>query len=285
MWLYVEFGGLRMKKVLLLVMCLLVTIVVAGCGGPKNSDNSDKKTIKVGGTSISVVTYEAIKPFYEKMGYKTEFVMFDSNPVVVEAVNSGQVDIALGQHKKYIESLNKTKGMNLAMVKPYGYYTGIGLYSEKYKSIDEIPQNGQIAIMNDPMNMAIALRILQDAKLIKLKDGVAMPTIVDIVENPKNLKIIDMDQAQTVASLKDLDAACVFFTHMSNAKKDPKTYLLRDKEMVNIPMGVIVRADNVEAKWAVDFAKCFKEKGVQKYIDDKFPGVFEFYTDDSQVKE
>lgn len=274
-----------MKKILAFVVVVFVALAIAGCGGQSSNDSKEKKTVKVGGTSISVVTYEAIKPFFEKMGYKTEFVMFDSNPVVVEAVNSGQVDIALGQHKKYIETLNKTKGMNLAMVKPYGYYTGIGLYSEKYKSIDEIPQNGKIAIMNDPMNMAIALRVLQDAKLITLKEGVAMPTIVDIVDNPKHLQIIDMDQAQTVAALADVDAACVFFTHMSNAKKDPKAYLLRDKEMVNIPMGVIVKADNVNAKWAVDFAKCFREKDVQTYINNKFPGVFEFYTDDSQVKE
>ena len=282
-----------MKKITKLLVCGVVLFAVIGCGKKETSQNNEKqnekqeekKAIKVGGTSISVVTYEAIKPVFEKMGYTTEFVMFDSNPVVLEALNSNQVDISLGQHKKYIETLNKTKNMNLAMSKPYGYYTGIGLYSEKYDSIEKIPDNAKIAIMNDPMNMSIALKILEESKLIKLKEGVEVPTIADVVENPKNINIVDMDQAQTVTALKDLDAACVFFTHMSNAKKDPTTFLKRDNVMINIPMGVIVRKENVEAKWAVDFAKCFKDKDVQEKISKKFPGVFEFYTDDIQVKE
>lgn len=125
----------------------------------------------------------------------------------------------------------------------------------------------------------IALRILENVGLIKLNKNVQNPTIIDIIENPKNLQIIDLDQAQTVKALDELDAACVFFTHMSNAKKDPKSYLARDDEMINIPMGVIVKAKNENAKWAIDFANSFKDKSVQDKINAAFPSVFEFYKD------
>ncbi|TQQ84071.1 methionine-binding protein [Peptacetobacter hominis] len=273
-----------MKLKAIISTMLISTLLLAGCSSGTDTSNEEKTNIKIGGTSISQVTYEAIKPIYEDMGYTTEFVMFDSNPVVLEACNNGDVDIALGQHKKYVESFNESKNADLGMAKPYGYYTGIGLYSEKYDSIEDIPNGSQIAIMNDPMNMAIALNILQDAGLIELND-VDNPTIADIKTNKKNIEIIDMDQAQTVTSLEDMAAACIFFTHMSNAGKDPSTYLLRDKEMINIPMGVIVKNENIESKWATDFAKCFREESVQKEINEKFPGVFEFYTDDSQVEE
>ena len=168
-----------------LLMFILIGLTITGCNNTKKG-TEEKKIIKIGGTVISKVTYEAIKPLYEKLGYKTEFIMFDSNPVVLEACNSGEVDISIGQHKKFVESFNKTKNGNLDMAKPYGYYTGIGLYSEKYKSVDQIPSGSEIAIMNDPMNMGIALRILQDSGLIKLKDGVTTPTIADVVENNKN---------------------------------------------------------------------------------------------------
>lgn len=271
-----------MKKIL--IMMLICIVFIISCG--KSENNSSEKTkIKIGGTVISKVTYEAIKPYYEKLGYKTEFALFDSNPVVLEACNSGEVDISIGQHKKFVESFNKTKNGNLGMAKPYGYYTGIGLYSEKYNSIEEIPNNAKIAIMNDPMNMGIALKILQDTKLIKLKENIKTPTISDIIENKKNIKIIDMEQAQTVVALKDMDAAAIFFTHMSNAGKDPSKYLERDKDMINFPLGVIVKKENLEKKWVKDFANLYKEPNVQNEINNKFPGVFEFYNDDSQVKE
>ena len=171
------------------------------------------------------------------------------------------------------------------MAKPYSFYTGIGLYSEKHNSIEDIPDNGKIAIMNDTMNMDIALRILEDSKLIKLKEGLDSYTVADIEENPKNLEIIDMEQGQTVTALEDMDASCIFFTHMSSAKKDPASYLARDKQMINYPMGVITKKADQDAKWAVDFAECFREKEVQDKISAEFPEVFEFYTSDDQVEK
>ena len=72
---------------------------------------------------------------------------------------------------------------------------------------------------------------------------------------------------------------------MSNAGKDPSTYLERDNDMINFPLGVIVKKENVDKKWVVDFAKLYKDKSVQEIINQKFPGVFEFYISDDQVKE
>ncbi|MDR1017140.1 MAG: methionine-binding protein [Lachnospiraceae bacterium] len=274
-----------LKKVISIGLVLGMSLSLVGCGQAKTEkkDESSKKTITIGGTSISEVTYEAIKPVFEKEGFKTKFVMFDANPVVLEACNSKEVDMALGQHREYVKSFDSSNNADLQMVKPYGYYTGIGLYSDKYKNIKDIPNGGKIAIMNDAMNMNIALRILEENGLIKINKDVKTATIADITSNPKNLKIVDMDQAQTVTALKDMDAACVFFTHMSNAGLDPTKYLARDTQMIKYPMGVIVKKENVNSDWAVAFAKCFKDKTVQDKINKAFPGVFEFYENDKQA--
>lgn len=280
------------KGILAGLMSFMLVFSLAACSSAGTSSDSststtsEKKTVVVGGTSISQVFYEALKDVYEAKGYTTEFKTFDSNQVVLEAAASDEVDIAIGQHKRYVQSFDKNNGADLDMVKPYAFYTGIGLYSEKYTSVDEFPDGSQIAIMNDAMNEDIALRILENCGLIKLDDGVEQATVADIKENPKNLEIIEMDQAQTVTSLEDMAGACVFFTHMSAAGKDPSSYLERDNVMINYPMGVIVREANLEADWAVDFAKCFREdKDVQSAIDAKYPNVFEFYTSDSQVSD
>ena len=100
----------------------------------------------------------------------------------------------------------KAMDQDLAMVKPYGMYTGIGLYPEKYNSVDEIPDGSEIAVMNDATNEDVALRILEDAGLIKISDDVELATVADITENSKNLDIIEMEQAQTVTALDDMAA-------------------------------------------------------------------------------
>ena len=250
----------------------------------RKTDKEDK-VIKIAGTSVSQVFYEAFKDKYEAQGYKTEFIPFDANPVCLEACASGEVDVSLGQQKKFMENFNKNNGADLAMVKPYGLYTGIGLYSNEYTSVEEIPEGAQIAVMNDASNEDVALRISEDAGLIKISEEVELATVADIVENPKNLEIIEMEQAQTVTALEDMDAACCWFTHMASVGKDASTYLVRDNVMVNYPMGVFTKSENAESDWAVAMAECFRDPEVQEKIEETFPDVFEFYTSDDQVAE
>ena len=288
-----------MKKLFSLLTLMFAGVLLVGCAGSNDSASSgeneesqetqetseEKTSITVGGTAISVNFYEAIKDKYEELGYETEFVTFDSNPVVLEALSSGEIDMALGQHKRYMETFNENNDATLDMVQPYGMYTGIGLYSEEYGSADDIPDGAEIAVMNDPMNENIALNILQDEGLIELREDTDEATVADIIENPKNLSIIEMDQAQTVTALEDMAAATVFFTHMSFADKDPADYIARDQVMINYPMGVIVQADEASSNWAVEFAEFFRDSEVQDEITETFPGVFEFYTSDDQVEE
>lgn len=287
-----------MKKRLLgvLLVIAMVSTMVVGCGNnasdsgaeetkEKTESNSEKDVIKIAGTAVSEVFYEAFKEKYEAMGYETEFIAFDSNPVCLEACASGETDVSLGQQKKFALSYNESNGADLDMVKPYGMYTGIGLYSEKYNSVEEIPDGSQIAVMNDATNEDVALRILEDAGLIKISEDVDLATVADITENPKNLEIIEMEQAQTVTALEDMAGACCWFTHMSAAGKDPSTYLIRDKVMVNYPMGIIVKGADVTVDWAVAMAECLRDPEVQEKIAETYPNVFEFYTSDDQVEE
>lgn len=288
-----------MKKRILSVLlaAAMVSSLLIGCGS-STSETAEETTetteateettdapevIKIAGTSVSEVFYEAFKEKYEAMGYKTEFISFDSNPVCLEACASGETNVSLGQQVKFAYSYNESNGANLDMVKPYAMFTGIGLYSEQYDSIEAIPDGAQIAVMNDATNEDVALRLLEEAGLIKLAEDVELVTVADIVENSKNLEIIEMDQAQTVTALTDMAAACCWFTHMSAAGKDPSTYLMRENVMVNYPMGVIVNGEDVTSDWAVAMAECFRDSEVQAAINEVYPNVFEFYTSDDQV--
>ena len=132
---------------------------------------------------------------------------------------------------------------------------------------------------------ATSFASLENAGLITLSHDVEFATVADIVDNPKKLQIIEMDQAQTVTALEDMAAACCWFTHMAASRKDPSSYIVRDDVMVNYPMGVIAKGDNAVSDWAVAMAECLRDPEVQAKINEAFPNVFEFYTSDDQVKE
>ena len=274
------------KKVMASLMALAVVVGLTAEGASSEAVKpGEGTTVTIAGTAVSQVFYEAFKDLYESLGYKTKFILFDSNPVCLEACATGETMVSIGQQLKFVHSYNTNNGTNLEMVRPYGMYTGIGLYSEKYDSVDKIPDGAQIAVMNDATNEDVSLKVLQEAGLIKLAGDVEFATVADIVENPKNLEFVEMEQAQTVTALEDMAGACCWFTHMSAAGKDPSVYLVRDNVMINYPMGITVNRTDVESDWAVNMAECLRNADVQAKINEAFPNVFEFYTDDAQVKQ
>ena len=134
--------------------------------------------------------------------------------------------------------------------------------------------------MNDAMNMDKGLRMLEDAGLITLdKSKNEQYTLLDIKENPRNIEIIEMDQAQTVKSLEELDGAVVFFTHMRNAGKDYTTYLFRDQDAKDYTIALVVRKGNENAPWAIALAESLRSEEAGKVIKEYFGGVFTIYED------
>ena len=105
----------------------------------------------------------------------------------------------------------------------------LGIYSAKYKSWAEVPDGATIAIQNDPTNGGRSLLLLQDKGVIKLKDGVGFkPTVADIVSNPKKLKIVEVEAAQTARSLQDVAAAAINTNYAVDAKIEPTSAILRE---------------------------------------------------------
>ncbi|MFX8910709.1 MetQ/NlpA family ABC transporter substrate-binding protein, partial [Acinetobacter baumannii] len=89
-----------------------------------------------------------------------------------------------------------------------GAASHVGLYSKKYKSLDELPQNARVVVPNDPVNQGRALLLLQQAKLIQLKDpNNYLSKLSDITVNPKNLKFIEVEGPQTARAIDDVDLA------------------------------------------------------------------------------
>ncbi|MFD1801088.1 MetQ/NlpA family ABC transporter substrate-binding protein [Mixta tenebrionis] len=265
-----------MRKIVVLALSLFASLILTACDR-KNADVS-AENVKVACTEITERILAPALPLLKEKGFNIETVIVDNNVNVLRAINDASVDAGLGVHIKFMQSFNQKSHGQLAMVKPYPFTTGIGLYSERYARIADLPQGATIAIMNDAMNMDRGLRILQNAGLIQLNtDKKGELSLLDITGNPRNFKFLDMDQIQTVRALPDVDASVVFFTHMRNANKDFRSYLIRDRDAQQFPMGLVVLQPNIDKPWAKALAEALRSQPVREGITRNFDGVFEYY--------
>jgi len=203
-------------------------------------------------------------------GFKVEVTEFTEPTQINEATQAGDIDVSNFQHVPYMQRQNESRGYKIVAIKP-AYIAPGGVYSDKYKSIAEIPTGAKIGIPNDPANEARALALLQRAELIKLKDPASINASVrDIVENPKELDFVLLDEIMLPRSLNDLGAAFVTLNKGVLAGLDPKNaILLEDKTS---PWAIIwsAREDKVDDPRIKRFIATFESDEIKNYILQRF---------------
>ena len=151
----------------------------------------------------------AAKPILAEQGWDLEVTEFDDYVLPNEVVESGEMDANYFQHVPYLDSFNEEKGTHLVEVGKI-HYEPFGIYAGKTASLDELADGAKVAVPNDATNEARALLLLEAQGLLKLKDGAGLKaTKTDIVENPKNLDILEVEAAQVPRSLPDVDVAVI----------------------------------------------------------------------------
>jgi D-methionine transport system substrate-binding protein len=141
----------------------------------------------------------------KKQGIDVEVIEFTDWTTPNIATNNGDIDINYYQHEPYLKNAIAKNGYKLTAI-GYGVLPSIGLYSVKHKSVDDIPVNGKVSVVNDPVNQGRELSLIQKTGLIKLKDGAGYhATIDDIVRNPKKLRFVEVEGAQLVRAISEVD--------------------------------------------------------------------------------
>jgi len=209
----------------------------------------------------------------KEKGIDVKVVELSDWVAINEVVNSGDVDANLFQHSTYLALQNKQRGFNLVQVDKVGVIAPVGLFSKKIKSLDEIKSGDSVAIPNEPLNGARGLILLERAGLIKLAPGKGFSvTKFDILENPKNLKIIELDAAQTYRSLDDVTLALVNITYLIPAGGDPKTALIIDTTVDDgLVLRFTARADKKDDPRLKAFIQVFNSPQVKQFITEKLP--------------
>ena len=194
-----------MKKIIAIVLALTLALSLAACGG-----KADAKTIKVGATPAPhAEILEIIKEDLAKDGWTLEIVEFDDYVLPNTALSEGQLDANYFQHITYMNNFNVE--YSIEMVSAAGiHYEPFGLYAGKTASIEALADGAQIAVPNDATNEARALLLLEQVGLIKLAEGVGInATKADIVENAKNIEIVEMKAELLTTTLQDVDMAVI----------------------------------------------------------------------------
>ncbi|HLL35804.1 MAG TPA: MetQ/NlpA family ABC transporter substrate-binding protein [Streptomyces sp.] len=190
------------------------------------------------------------------------------------ATEDGSVDANYFQNQPYLDDFNKKKGTHIVPVVTV-HLEPLGLYSHKVKSADDLKSGATVAVPNDTVNEARALKLLADNGLITLKDGVGNEaTPADITKNPKNLKFKELEAAQTPRSLDDVDAAVVNGNYAIEADLKPAKDALVLESAEDNPYGnfLAVKEGNEDDPRVKKLAKLLTSPEVEKFIEDKYAG-------------
>ena len=230
-----------MKKLLALAMALTLCLGLAACGGDTTDASTDTTddtaqtgetvTLKVGATPAPhQEILEQVVDNLAEQGITLEIVPYtDYNPPNT-AVEEGENDANYFQHITYMENFNAEQGTHLVSAGAI-HYEPMGIYAGKSTSLDEIPDGAVIAVPNDATNEGRALLLLQDLGIITLSEDAGLEaTKNDIVDNPHNIDLQEMEAAMLPQTIDEVDFSIINSNYALQAGLDPTTDALASED-------------------------------------------------------
>ena len=239
------------------------------------SAQAAKKELTIGGTAGSNIDQlkQGIVPLLEKKGYKVKLVEFNDYVQPNLALAQGSLDANFFQHLVYLKKFAADQKLDLVEL-VQGPIAPLGVYSTQRKTLAEAREGDRFTLPNDPSNLARALVLLEQNKLITLKAGIdpIRASEKDIEQNPRKIKFIPLEAAQLPRSLGDTEYAIINgnFAISSGLKLTEAVALERTPDhYLNV---VAVKRTDKDAPWAKDLVEVYRSKDFQAVVDSKFRG-------------
>ena len=263
-----------MKKA---IATFLALTLAAGLAVTASAEEDKTITVAASTTPHAEILAEAAK-ILEEQGWELEVVEFQDYVQPNLVVDSGEFDANYFQHIPYLESFNEEQGTDLVNAGGI-HYEPFGIYPGTKSDLDELEDGDVIAVPNDTTNEARALLLLQDNGVITLKEGADLTaTVNDIAENPKNIKIQELEAAQ-VSRVVDEVAFVVLNGNYAleagfSVANDSVAYESSDSEAAKTYVNVIaVKAGNEEREDIKALVAALKSDEIKTFINDTYDGA------------
>ncbi|TDQ38244.1 MetQ/NlpA family ABC transporter substrate-binding protein [Thiopseudomonas denitrificans] len=217
---------------------------------------------------------EFVKPALAEQGITLEVKVFTDYVQPNVQVSEGRLDANFFQHQPYLDEFNAAKGTKLVSVAGI-HIEPFGAYSRKVTSLADLKQGAQVAIPNDATNGGRALLLLQNAGVLTLKaDAGITASPRDIADNPKKLRVRELEAATVPRVLDQVDVALINTNYALEAGLNPQKDALAiegaDSPYVNI---LVTREDNQQAEAVQKLVQALGSDAVRDFINEKYNGA------------
>lgn len=281
---------MKLKRLLSLGFATVLTVgVLTSCGSSSSggttsaansaasSASAESVTIKVGAsiTPHSEILEQA-KPILAKEGVDLEIVEIEDTVTPNTGLVEGSLDANFFQHQPYLDDFNSENGTDLVSIGSV-HYEPFGIYAGKTTDLADLPDGAVVAVPNNVTNEARALLLLEQEGILTLKEDVGIKaTVNDIVENPKNITFKEIDPAQLVRALPDVDVAVINGNYAIEGGLSVKDALAVEsvqgvaaKTYANI---VVVRKEDENNEALQKLVEVLQSDEIQQYINDTYDG-------------
>lgn len=264
-----------MKKVFKTSLSIIALGLLAACGNNETTTatetpvKSDKEKIVVafGPSTYSEQFTKFIQPVLEAQGYEIEPKVFSQNIQINRSMKDGEIDASIFQSVAYMEDTNRLLGMDMVKLVDTASAPQ-SLRSAKHSSLDDIKDGMIITIPNDPVNAERAARILEGLGWVKVKEGVDPVKfgINDIEKGKYDLEIKEVDPAQALRALNDVDFAVINGNYIANMGLKITDSLIVEETPDQHVVMVSIQGKDIDKAWAKDLKKAYESKEFENYI-------------------
>lgn len=258
-----------------------LVFTLAGCGdkAPAEKTAAPAQTaaveLKIGVSPVphaDIINFVA--PTLEKEGVKVKVIEFNDYVQPNLALSEKELDANFFQHKPYLDTFSKEHKLNLAVLTAV-LLEPMGVYSKSIKNVADLPDGAKIAVPNDPTNGGRALKVLETAGILKVRpEAGILASPADIVDNPKHVKIVEVEAAQLPRALDDVDAAVINSNYALAAKLNPTKDAIaiesKDSPYANV---VVVRAGDENRPELQKLKNALLTPEVKKFLEEKYQGA------------
>lgn len=247
-------------RLVLLLSGVFLAALVAACSHKERANHFKVGVIAGPEEQVAEVARQVAK---ERYGLDVELVPFSDYITPNAALADGSIDVNAFQHRPFLDQQVKDRGYRLAVVGRTFVYP-LAAYSRQIRKLNDLADGSQVAVPNDPTNLGRSLVLLEKQGLLRLRSGAGLlATVLDIAENPKRLRVVELEAPQLPRALPDVAFAIINTTYASQAGLSPTRDGLfvenRDSPYVNL---IVARVENRDAKNVRDFVRTYQSEEV-----------------------